>query len=438
MNHVIDFMETMVSPQSRNKRDRDMLTPDKDESNKDIGEKSPTHKKIKGCEIDKEKLVEDIKAISEIINKVESMEAKTLISCYMPAIRCAPEIIMKNMKETCKDWTYRREALISAISSITNEYSEGEDGDEIKNKSIEELIEILIGEIQNRMTRYCRECEQQYRIELSESPEVKCTICKVGKHECENSIKVKENIGLYWFCNDCEKVFEEQYLHKIDRTALFIGFEKRVKDLNTEKEDTTTKENNDKTKNTPKLNQSEGQKDQAKQKQKDEELKQQEAPPENPDTEQKNKQNEEKVCRYWKNKNCRYGERCRDGHPNKCQNILEYGECENKRCEKIHPEVCYLIYQGHCNRKNCKYVHPKNTFRTKTRANDTGSRSSWNPYNTYDAYNNWGYASGYYDHDQYYNHHFPGNWPTPYETIGWNWNRPRNRGGPIHPFRTKY
>ena len=433
---MMSILETIVSPKSKsNKRDRDMLTPDKEDPNKDSGEKSPTHKKMKGYEIDEEKLVEDIKVVSELINKVESPEAKTLISCYMPALSCAPEIIMNNMKESSKDWSNRREAFASAIKSITNENNG--DKDELGNKSIEELSEILIGELQNRMSRYCRECEQLYNIKLTESPTVKCTLCKVGKHECEESNKVKENIGLYWFCNECDQIFEKQYLHKIDRNALFIGFEEQVKDKQPEKNNSPSEENN-KSKNNSKAKQPEDQKEKDKdtQKQKDQEH---EKKPAKPDTEQKNKKNEEKVCWYWTNKNCRYGERCRDEHPNKCKNILEHGECDNKRCEKIHPEVCYLIYQGHCNRKNCKYVHPEITERTKNRVNNTRPkpRPSWNPY---EEYNNWGYANdnGYYNHDQYYHHHFPGNWPTPYETIGWNWNRPRNRGGPIHPFRTKY
>ena len=139
------------------------------------------------------------------------------------------------------------------------------------------------------MSRYCRECEQLYNIKLTESPTVKCTLCKVGKHECEESNKVKENIGLYWFCNECDKIFEKQYLHKIDRNALFIGFEEQVKDKQTEKNNTSTEENN-KSKNNSKGKQPEDQKEKDKdtQKQKDQEH---EKKPAKPDTEQKNKKN---------------------------------------------------------------------------------------------------------------------------------------------------
>ena len=49
---------------------------------------------------------------------------------------------------------------------------------------------------------------------------------------------------------------------------------------------------------------------------------------------------------------------------NKCKNIIENGECNNKRtCDMKHPEVCYNIqYYNYCPRTDtdCKFVHPKN------------------------------------------------------------------------------
>ena len=91
------------------------------------------------------------------------------------------------------------------------------------------------------------------------------------------------------------------------------------------------------------------------------------------------------------NKNCRYGKRCIDLNPNKCFYILNSGACEDKSCDKIHPELWYQICQEHCNRKQRVNTH----------------RSRLSCY-SYEAYNNCGYVNIYHNHGQYYNQHFQG------------------------------
>merc|ERR1712121_198931 len=69
-----------------------------------------------------------------------------------------------------------------------------------------------------------------------------------------------------------------------------------------------------------------------------------EIPKQIPNKEQKkeiadqSKEKKEK-CPYWENNDkCKFGEICRLEHENKCKNIMEYGECNNRRtCEKKPP-----------------------------------------------------------------------------------------------------
>ena len=76
------------------------------------------------------------------------------------------DIILQAMMRCSEDWEDREENFIKAIILIKQEHFEK------KEESIEQLSEILLGEILNRMSRYCRDCKEYYVIKLDEKPAI--------------------------------------------------------------------------------------------------------------------------------------------------------------------------------------------------------------------------------------------------------------------------
>ena len=40
-----------------------------------------------------------------------------------------------------------------------------------------------------------------------------------------------------------------------------------------------------------------------------------------------NTNNERKICLFYENRKCKFGEQCRNHHPEACPQVLEYGKC---------------------------------------------------------------------------------------------------------------
>ena len=120
----------------------------------------------------------------------------------------------------------------NAIMFVTN------DTIEINESDTEELADLLIASIRNRMSKYCGDCMCYYIVEREKRPRKFCSLCNVGMHDCmieETDITRK---GDMWFCNDCYDQFTEQIkpqMMKKHRNVIFPGF----------KLDETDKENND-------------------------------------------------------------------------------------------------------------------------------------------------------------------------------------------------
>ena len=79
------------------------------------------------------------------------------------------------------------------------------------------------------------------------------------------------------------------------------------------------------------------------------------------DDERQDRKQSKKICLYWKTGQCRYKEKCWFAHPERCEALLNVGECENQDCKKLHPKICWSMREnGHCKRGDrCKFVHQK-------------------------------------------------------------------------------
>ena len=68
---------------------------------------------------------------------------------------------------------------------------------------------------------------------------------------------------------------------------------------------------------------------------------------------------EKKECWFWINRKCKFGDRCRDKHPELCKEMLKWGKCSIDNCTVIHPIVCMNICKyKYCSMENCRYRHP--------------------------------------------------------------------------------
>jgi len=419
-------MVEMIELERENKRDRlnSSFESAKDDDEKGDGEKSPKMKKKKGSKDAEKRLYHDILAYSKLIIDIgeeigeNDKDILSLIGCYTPVLRECPDQAIEMMIKRSAEWTERKEKFIKAI----NYMNYGENEKELENNSIENLSEILLTEIINRMSCYCNQCDQYYFIEIKdEKPKIRCMRCKMGRHACDNTNvdKILSEAGLYWFCDECNQQFKLEYLNKLDKNAHFKGFKgakennekEKVKENENEKtkKEDTAKIKDKKTKESEKTSTGDIDipdeipkqiinKDQKKE------------DPVNPLKEKKEN------CTYWENKGrCRFGEICRLEHRNKCKNIMEIGECKNRdTCVMKHPEVCYnMQYYNYCPRSDadCKFVHPKNIQRKQARRQNTG-----NYYHNY-------YQNRYQELDGYDNEDFFG-----YSQRPWNMEMQMRRG----------
>ena len=73
------------------------------------------------------------------------------------------------------------------------------------------------------------------------------------------------------------------------------------------------------------------------------------------------------ICNYWLRNKCRYGTKCKNIHPVRCTNTMEWGKCTAKECEKYHPKICWNYgSRGHCSKGNwCPFLHPSKIWKPK-------------------------------------------------------------------------
>ena len=154
--------------------------------------------------------------------------------------------------------------------------------------------------------------------------------CGVGMHDCTEIEEMTNIPGIKWLCGKCEPIFDKHFLPMLDQVAFFVGF----KD-----------EKNQAKKNKATVKQTDNNKDDGNESEEEEmeinngderNEKENVSEPEEPET----NPTEKKECWHWRNRKCKFGDRCRDNHPELCKEILKWGKCTIENCTVIHSIVC--------------------------------------------------------------------------------------------------
>ena len=316
---------------------------------------------------DEHMCVVETRVISGLIENVEEEEVRSLIECFNPIIRSSPDHIKQTMLECSDKWENKKNVYIGAINYIAHGRQEERGIDEqLKERSLGALCEILTREIENRMPKQCGNCEQCYIVKLKDQPVIHCMWCKVGMHDCTQNKGIKNCKGIKWLCKTCEPVFTKHFLPKLDKAAFFEGFEK-VKNpivpqevIKQPEEQQTDKQEMDKIEEPVIIIQVE---DESTVEVNDSTVEGSERSKESNENKERNDKPEtpKEICWFLKNKKCRFGTNCKYEHPEQCKEILETGRCyDQNKCKLFHPKICRnLFYKGYCPRgESCWFTHP--------------------------------------------------------------------------------
>ena len=198
-----------------------------------------------------EEVVFETKVISGLTENIGDKYVTSLIECFNPILRGSPDIISQQMLTCSETWTNKKDVYIGAINYVEHGRQDARDEKELKGKGIEELREILIREIENRMPKHCKICNDWYVVKLQDRPEIHCMWCKVGIHDCIEINEEIGQIGFKWLCDTCDPVFLKHFMPKLDQAASFDGFCRDMRGKNGEhnkgkKQETTIAGNNKK------------------------------------------------------------------------------------------------------------------------------------------------------------------------------------------------
>ena len=370
----------------------------------------------------------ETRVISGLIENVEEEKVISLIECFNPIIRSSPDHIKQTMLECSEKWENKKNVYIGAINYIAHGRQEERGMEEqLKERSLESLCEILTREIENRMPKHCGTCEARYIVKLNDKPVIHCMWCKVGMHDCtESNNGIKNGKGIKWLCKTCEPVFNKYFLPKLDQAAFFEGFEIKKKNLCKENKKSVEPEVKKSIVPQEVVKQVEEQKDSLEKDKTEEpiiiievegesavELEVNESAVDgNKESNKKNERNEKtettkEICWFWKNKKCRYTTNCKHAHPEQCKEMLETGRCKDNRCKLIHPKICRnLFFNGYCPRgeSSCWFTHP-----SKCQNNPPKNIMDYSYTGNQNLYSN---SQNQNMNSQNVSPHFLGAWPT--------------------------
>ena len=144
-------------------------------------------------------VVEETRVISGLIEKIEDEKVRALIECFGAGNINNIDIIKQQMMKCSDEWIYtmRKDIYIGAINYIVHGRKDGKEKEEqMQEFEIEELREILIREIENRMPTHCETCKQWYIVKLRDTPDIHCMWCRIGIHDCIELNEVKNIQGI--------------------------------------------------------------------------------------------------------------------------------------------------------------------------------------------------------------------------------------------------
>ena len=375
---------------------------------------------VKGMKGDQDEVVVDTKIISHLLENIEEEKVKTLIECFNPAIRNSPEFIKEQMLDCSVKWENRKEVFMGAISYIVHSRQDSDYKEEqLKDMEMEKLSEILVREIENRMPKFCRKCEEWYIVKFNNQPEMHCMWCRVGMHDCIEMKELSKCPGMKWLCTICEPTFIEHFLPKLDQFSLFDGFkiDKTKNKISDENKNNETVDNREERREVVEIivvdeggnvvrNEEDNQERTINETRNDDSNnvstnQNSNETRSNDITNSSNNQNSDEarnndnnnnnnndrpvtpkeVCWYWKNRKCRYTTDCKQAHPEQCKEMLETGRCHEDRCKLIHVKICRnLFFKHYCPRgDSCWFVHPSKI---------NNNQNNQNPHNNSNGNNN--------------------------------------------------
>ena len=335
-------------------------------------------------EKDKKIIIEyETKALSKLCSETEDQKIRKFIECYQQSeegdIEEAKNAMLKLYKLEGQEVI-----LKDAITFVTNDLIEIDESDP------EELADLLIASIRNRMAKLCSDCECYYIVDREKRPKKFCSLCNVGMHDCsiENTDTTRK--GEMWFCTECHIQFTNQIkpqMMKKHRNVIFKGFKtgetdkvnneisKMIKEVRRDSEKNKTNETEveaEVMEVDPKPNEEPNKKDQNIKKM---------------DTRDEDKNNNsqtnkaKKICHFWVTNKCKFGSKCNYEHPTRCREHMDWGKCKKEtKCELAHPKMCRsMINENYCSRSNCWFNHPnerKNFFLFVNEKHDQNSNQN--------------------------------------------------------------
>lgn len=326
------------------------------------------------------------KVVSKLMDDAKDYGVQKLIDCYNPLYENDIETIKKDMLNHSgydKDTIPIYKLAINYVTNLEEEINETDIG---------ELAEILIAAIKNRSTKHCEDCKKWYIVGKENKPKKTCVICKVGQHDCGDETNDIRRAGDKWFCKECNEQFTNQNKQVKCRNIYFKGFEENDKTREI-RNDTIAKlrecaKNAEMEEDEPMpINIDD---EQVQKKKEEEEEKKREEELRNRQEEEKKKKEREKknntartACKYFLQSACRFGDNCRNFHPEICKEWATKGSCANinadPNCKLAHPKKCRKYA---CNGHKCNYVHPTNytkRYQNKTPTNINSSYQNINP-----------------------------------------------------------
>ena len=317
------------------------------------------------------------KVLSILMDKAKDYGVLKLIDCFNALFENDIELIKRHMLDHSG---YDKDTIPIyklAIKYVTN--SE----EEINETDIGELAEILIAAIKNRMIKHCEDCEKWYIVGNENKPKKTCVICKVGQHDCGTETNDIIRSGDKWFCKECNEQFTNQNKQIKCRNIYFKGFKENAKTREI-RNDTIAK-----LRECAKNAKMEEDKQVQKTKEEEDEKKREEEIRNRQEEEKKKKEREKRnnnartPCKYFLTSACRFGDNCRNFHPEICKEWAAKGSCANinadPNCKLAHPKKCRKYA---CNEHKCNYIHPTNVrkrYQNKTPTNLNSSHQNINP-----------------------------------------------------------